>query len=105
MPYSENLLKGDPVIIPQTKNESNLQKIIDKVELKMLDDEHTENFATHLDQLEKLYKIKANANDRVSLETLLPVVGNLAGILAILNFERVGVVTSKALGFVTKSRA
>lgn len=66
----------------------------------------TDQYTTLLDQLEKLQKIKTleKENGSSKLETLLPVVGNLAGILAILNFERAGVVTSKALSFVTKSR-
>lgn len=37
-------------------------------------------------------------------DTLLIVGGNLAGILLILNFERLDIVRSKALGFVLKGR-
>lgn len=66
----------------------------------------SEEFAKMADQLQKLYPLTDHdkVDSKVSLETLVPVIGNLAGILAILNFERVGVVTSKALGFVLKSR-
>ena len=40
----------------------------------------------------------------VSPDTILLVAGNLLGILAVLNYERVHVVTSKALGFILKPR-
>lgn len=66
----------------------------------------TPAYTALLDQLEKLQKIQGleKANGTSRLEMLLPMIGNLAGILTILNFERTGVVTSKALSFVTKSR-
>ena len=40
----------------------------------------------------------------VSPDALIAAGANLAGILLILNFERLGIVTSKALGFVVKSK-
>ena len=63
-------------------------------------------FAKMVKQLERLYKIKSSHGrpSRMSLSDALPVIGNLAGILAILSFERTHVITSKALSFVTKSR-
>ena len=48
---------------------------------------------------------KANATKKsVSLDTVLVVLGNLAGILLILNFEKLNVLTSKAIPFVLKGR-
>lgn len=48
---------------------------------------------------------KANATKKsVSVDTVLVVLGNLAGILLILNFEKLNVMTSKALPFVLKGR-
>ena len=41
---------------------------------------------------------------RVSPDTMAVVVGNLAGIGLILNFEKVNVIATKALGFVLKGR-
>ena len=49
-------------------------------------------------------KREASRKDRFSPDTLLMVGGNLAGILLILNFEKLNVVTSKALSFVIKLR-
>ncbi len=67
----------------------------------------SDEFPKIVEQLDKLYKIRAlrdEKQDRVSKDTLFMIGGNLAGILLILNFERAGVVASKALGFVLKTR-
>lgn len=68
-------------------------------------------FAKIVEQLDKFYKMRAYEpekvivdNRTVKLETLLPIIGNLVGIVAILGYEHAHVVTSKALGFVIKSR-
>lgn len=42
--------------------------------------------------------------NRVSMDTLAVIGANLAGIITILAYERAHIITSKALGFVTKSR-
>ena len=41
---------------------------------------------------------------KISPDTVIMVAGNLAGILLILNFEKVGVITSKAMGLLIKLR-
>lgn len=65
----------------------------------------SEEFAVMNAQLEKLYKMKTtDKSSRVSADTLVIVAGNLAGIGLILNYERMHAVTSKALGFVLKSK-
>jgi len=65
----------------------------------------SDEYAKMIVQLERLYKLKEiDSPKRVSPDTLAIVAGNLAGILLILNFERAGVVTSKALSFVMKLR-
>lgn len=68
-------------------------------------------FAKIVEQLDRLYKMRAYEPEkvivderRVKMDTLLPILGNLAGIVAILSYEHAHVVTSKALGFVLKSR-
>jgi len=43
-------------------------------------------------------------NWKISPDTLLVVAGNLLGILLILNFEKVGILNTKALNFVLKGR-
>lgn len=83
-----------------------LEDVIDKVLAQMHEDEaNSEEFAVMTDQLEKLYKMKASERgNRPSADAVLAVAGNLAGIVCILGFERVNVVTSKALSFVLKSK-
>jgi hypothetical protein len=65
----------------------------------------SDTFAKMNEQLEKLCTMKAlDKGDRASVDAILAVVGNLAGILMILSYERVHIVTSKALSFVLKSK-
>lgn len=82
-----------------------LQDVIDQVliELEPMRVD-SEEFAKTAENLDKLYKMQTYKNARrISPEAYVAVGGNLAGILAILWFEKAGVVTSKALGFVMKS--
>lgn len=65
----------------------------------------SEEYATLTERLSVLYKLKeVDSKSRVSPDTLAIVAGNLLGIALIVGHERVGVVTSKALGFVLKAR-
>lgn len=62
-------------------------------------------YAAIVEQIEKLHALKPETSGKpVSHDTLFTVAGNLAGILMILNFERVHVIASKALGFVIKTK-
>lgn len=65
-----------------------------------------EEYSKMADQLVKLMKLKKEIDPswRVSADTLAIIGGNLLGILLILNFERMGVVASKAMSFVGKLR-
>ena len=63
----------------------------------------TDYYTTIIRQIEDLKKIRANDNS-VSPDTVLVVVGNLAGILLILNVEKAGIITSRAINFVMKGR-
>jgi len=56
------------------------------------------------DQVSKLSKARSESQRKISPDTLILVAGNLAGIVLILNYERAGVITSRALGFVMKLR-
>lgn len=65
-----------------------------------------EEYSKMADQLVKLMKLKKEIEPswRVSPDTLAVIGGNILGILLILNFERMGVVASKAMSFVGKLR-
>lgn len=65
----------------------------------------SEEYATMLNRLERLYKLKEkNSPKHIDPNTWLIVGGNLAGILIIVFYEQAHVVTSKALGFAGKLR-
>ena len=68
---------------------------------------YSTEYVKALEQIEKLYKLRApkpELQKPVSLDAVIAVAGNLAGIVLILGYERAHVLTSKALGFVIKSR-
>lgn len=87
-------------------NQENLEKAIDDILQEMQSVEPiSAEYSALADQLAKLYSIKTTKkSDRVSKDALVAVAGNLAGIVLILQHERLHVVTSKALGFVMKIR-
>lgn len=84
-----------------------LEKEIARMEITLAaTDPTSENYAKIADGLEKLYRIHENLNKGIGVDpnTLLVVAGNLMGILLILKYEKLDVITSKALGFVLKGR-
>lgn len=93
-----------------TKNNSDkpasLQDLIDLVQTQMLvEGADSDQFQVMREQLESLYEMKkSDRSSRVSPDALLAVAGNLLGIGLILQYERLHIVTSKALGFVLKTK-
>lgn len=89
-----------------SKNEpTHLETLIDKLLTELENTESdSEKFAKIVDQLDKLHKMLPKKEPLMKPEMLIPVAGNLAGILAILSFEKTNVITTKALGFVLKAR-
>lgn len=65
-------------------------------------------YKTIVDNLETLMKVK-KIRDEITKPSridpsVLAIAGNLAGILLILNYERLGVVSTKAFGLLMKAR-
>ena len=94
----------------QTKNEPNmLDDAIERVLTRMQYEEpDSEEYGTLLGRLDRLISIKnaqKSEKPRISADTLVTAGASLLGIILILGYERVNVVTSKALGFVIKSKA
>lgn len=83
-----------------------MTEALDKLYLELQDhDVMSDNFAHAMAHIETLEKLKTSEKEgRFKIETMLPVLGNLAGIVTILGFEKAHVITSKALGFVMKSK-
>lgn len=68
-------------------------------------DPTTEQYSAAVKNFEVLEKAKSHKKDMsISPDVALTVGGNLVGILAVLNFERLGVITSKAIGMVLKAK-
>jgi hypothetical protein len=69
-------------------------------------DSFADEYAAMTKQVAGLMKLREELTSgrRISPDALAGLVGSLSGILLILNFERAGAVTSKALGFVSKFR-
>lgn len=90
----------------KNQTDSDLLKVIDSLQNRMLMiDPQSDSFVKMADQLTKLYKLKETTTPkRVSHDTLALIAGNVIGIILILNYERAGIVTSKALSFVMRAR-
>jgi hypothetical protein len=101
-------LKGDRVFKKKTHDETTTQDLIDAANSRLFGLEpDTDEYNKVLDQIERLHKLKSRESEgkmRVSPDTLIIVGANLLGIVLILNYEKLDIVTSKALGFVGKSK-
>jgi excinuclease UvrABC nuclease subunit len=65
---------------------------------------YSDEYANIITAIEKMTALSATKQRQpVSSDTIALIVGNLVGIVAILQFEKAGVVTSKALSFVMKA--
>lgn len=68
-------------------------------------DPTSEDYERAANQLAKLYKLKEvdnNSNKPVSKDEALKALTNLTGILLILNYEHLSVITTKAFGLIRK---
>lgn len=64
-----------------------------------------EDYKTVVENLERLYKVRNVKHERrISNDTIAIIAGNLLGIGLILSYEKLNVVSTKALGFVMKGR-
>lgn len=92
---------------------TSLAEVIDSVQTQMVSyDANATEFAAMTEQLIKLYALlpkppapaPVEKKQRVSPEAVLSAATNLTGILLVLNYEKLGVITSKAFGLLVKSR-
>ena len=92
----------------ETKN-TYVDDLIAKATLKIQDLEvDSDEYEVVLERITKLQKIRnderqAYQADLPNADTILTVAANLIGIALIINHERVNVITSKALPFVTRT--
>lgn len=88
------------------RNKFTIDKEIDNLLQKMSGlDPVSEEYKILAENVERLAKAKSYDKQRYfDKTTMLYVAGNLMGIAMIVGYEKAGVVTSKALGFVLKGR-
>lgn len=85
------------------------QKALDEEIIRLTESLSTISTTEEYDNTVSNIKILCEAREKkdpasISTEMLIAVGANLLGLLVILNFERTGVVTSKALGFLWKNK-
>lgn len=65
----------------------------------------SDDYKTILDRLSMLTKARAEKNERaVSTDVILTIGANIIGMLLVLNYERLNVISTKALTMVWKSK-
>lgn len=80
--------------------ESELERAISAMRTEMI---NGDEYAKTLNRVERLHGLMNKEQPRtLSKETILTVAANLIGIILIIKHEHVNVITSKALGFVTR---
>lgn len=75
--------------------------------LRAIDDKTCDEYKQLVTTLENLIKLdlsQKSGKNNVSKDVVLTVVGNLLGIVLVINYEKVHVVTSKAFGMIIKGR-
>lgn len=92
----KKLLKNKP-----TRLDDEIKLAYEALEGLPFDDEE---YATILSRLERLEKLKGVKSQKLSADTKAMILANLAGIVLILGYEKAGVITSRAIGFVVKGR-
>lgn len=93
------MFKKKPDQFPQTETElARAYSILATLEPS---DEAYRNTLARIQEMHEIHAEKQKS--RIDPNTAISVVGNLAGILAIVKFERVSILTSKAVQFVGKA--
>jgi hypothetical protein len=87
------------------KRRSILDDAIQRVLLEMQENElDSVKYAESMEKLERLIQLKSEeTRGGVSPDTIAIVIGNLAGILIIVSYERAHVMVSKGLNFILRS--
>jgi len=62
----------------------------------------SKEYLQNVEGLERLYQLKEKSNSRISPDTLATIAANLAGILLILNHERLHPIATKSLSLLHK---
>jgi hypothetical protein len=108
MAFNETPTKGTTVFdfldkAEPTALEAEMKRLLTHLETTPPDEEEYEKV---IDQLVKLHKLheSENSHKRVSYDKLADIALSALGILAVINHERIHVITTKALDIVKKTR-
>lgn len=86
----------------KTKLEQEIELLLDQMRGTDATEEKYSNMVKNLDILCKAKETEKRKG--VSADTVLIVLGNLVGIGFVLGYEKLGVISSKAFGMITKGR-
>lgn len=94
------------MIGPFTRPSSKFDDEIDRLlEVLNMNDPEEEEYQKVMDRLDQLMKIKTcERPSRISWDTALVVAGNLLGVILVLKYERLHIVTSKAMTMVIRPK-
>lgn len=92
--------------LTKQKNKTNIEKEINRLIFQAgCEEPDSEKYSKIVEEVERLCKAKSYETEKsISPDTVLTVIGSILGIILILGYEQVGVISSKALGFVIKGR-
>lgn len=93
-------------MFPKPTEKPELERVIDETieDIRRLPLD-SEEYAVAVDTLVKLYSLKEKPSERrVSPDTMATVAANLLGIAVIVGYERMNIMTSKAVNFLMKLR-
>lgn len=87
--------------MPFSKQKKKVNELIDATLLSMMAyDPDTKEYQDRLAVVEKLSTLKASGQQRISLDTIVIVLGNVFVTLIVVLAERESVITSKAFSFI-----
>jgi rubrerythrin len=93
------------MIFTKRAKKADIERLVDEhLEVLLEEAETKEDISEILTLMERHRELRKNKR-QISPDTLVVVAGNLLGIALILNYEKLNIVTSKALTFVLRGRA
>lgn len=90
------------IFTKKKSNKESITELIDSLTMSIgLEDPTSEDYKLMTENLKTLEEAKSK-EDGVSKDTMISVMSNIALALLILNYEKIGVITSKAFQLITK---
>lgn len=90
------------IFTKKKSNKEQIEELIDSLTMSIsLEDPISERYKIMTENLKMLEEAKSK-EDKVSKDTTIGVMSNVGLALLILNYERIGVITSKAFQLITK---